>query len=103
MSKSTPKVKAKLVEEYDDYNPLITDEHRAIMRELGYIHESDVERISCTSPLSRKRWKSPVGVMFGIERWYSLVDLKRHLDHKVAEKLIRNDEESSTTDVVSLT
>ena len=77
----------------------ITDRHREIMLSIGYVHESDVEIITTTSPVSRKRWKSPVGVMFGCEKYYSVVDIKRSLDAKLTDKLLERDD---TDNVASL-
>lgn len=51
-----------------------------LMHRIGYIHETEIEIATSTTPRSRARWKSPRGVMFGNEKWYPLDEVKRHLD-----------------------
>lgn len=77
----------------------ITEKQRDIMLSIGYIHESDLESISSTSPLSRKRWKSPkdpVGVMLGCEKWFPVVGIKKLLDAKFTEKKNEKDDSVSS-------
>lgn len=57
---------------------------REWMRSLGYVHETEIQHATSTTPRSRLRWKSPRGVMFGNEKWYSLDEVKRHLDARAS-------------------
>jgi hypothetical protein len=56
-----------------------------IMHSIGYVHESELQKASSTTPRTRARWKSPRGVMFGNERWFPVAEVKRYLDAKIAE------------------
>lgn len=51
-----------------------------LMHGIGYMHESEVEIVTSTTPRSRARWKSPRGVMFGNEKWFPIAEVKKHLD-----------------------
>lgn len=53
---------------------------REWMRAIGFVHESEIEHATSTSPRSRARWRSPRGVMFGCEKWYPLREIQRHLE-----------------------
>ena len=57
---------------------------RAWMRSLGYVHETEIQHATSTTPRSRARWKSPRGVMFGNEKSFPLDEVKRHLDARAA-------------------
>jgi hypothetical protein len=50
------------------------------MRSIGYVHETEIQHATSTTPRSRTRWKSPRHVQFGNEYWYPLDEVKRHLD-----------------------
>lgn len=56
-----------------------------LFHRIGYLHETEIERASSTTPRSRTRWKSPRGVMFGNEKWYPIDEVKRHLDARAAD------------------
>ena len=55
-----------------------------LMHRIGYLHETEIETATSTTPRSRARWKSPRGVMFGNEKWYPLDEVRRHLDARAA-------------------
>ena len=64
-------------------HPINIDEGvREWMRSIGYIHESEIEHATLTTPRSRARWTQPRGIMFGNERWYPISGIKRDLDAK---------------------
>lgn len=65
----------------DTDHPINIDEGvREWMRSLGYVHDSEVQHASSTTPRTRARWRSLRGVQFGNERWYPLDEVRRHLD-----------------------
>jgi hypothetical protein len=55
-----------------------------LMHRIGYMHETEIQTASSTTPRTRARWKSPRRVMFGNEPWYPLDEVKRHLDARAA-------------------
>jgi hypothetical protein len=55
------------------------------MHDIGFIHESEIELITGTTPRSRMRWKSPRGVMFGNEKRYPLDEIRRHSEDRAAD------------------
>ena len=65
------------------------------MRNIGFIHASDVEEWTSTVSRTRARWKSLRPVYFGKEAYYRLSDIKRHLD-------IKADQNMDTEELVSL-
>lgn len=65
--------------------PTIPAAQLDLMHKIGYLHESELEIISSTTPRSRMRWKSPKGVMLGTEKYYTLQSVKQHLDALAAE------------------
>ena len=65
------------------------------MRNIGFIHASDVEEWTSTVSRTRARWKSLCPVYFGKEAYYRLSDIKRHLD-------IKADQNMDTEELVSL-
>lgn len=58
---------------------------RESMLRIGYVHESEIEVMTSTTPRTRARWSDLKGVMFGNEKWYPLSEVKRHLDAKANE------------------
>ena len=54
------------------------------MREIGYVHDMEVEEATSTVSRTRARWKPLKPVYFGNEPWYQLADIKRHLDERAA-------------------
>jgi hypothetical protein len=65
------------------------------MRNIGFIHSSDVEEWTSTVSRTRARWKSLRPVYFGKEAFYRLSDIKRHLE-------IKADQNMDTEEMVSL-
>ena len=65
------------------------------MRNIGFVHSSDVEEWTSTVSRTRARWKSLRPVYFGKEAYYRLSDIKRHLD-------IKADQNMDTEEMVSL-
>jgi hypothetical protein len=74
--------------QFDTDSPIRIDSGvRAWMLKLGYVHESELEEATSTTPRSRRRWKSPAYVTFGNERWYPLAEIKHHLEARAAEPM----------------
>ena len=63
----------------------VAEHVRLFMLELGYIHETDLQEATSTSPRTRARWRPPRGLLFGNEKWYALDEVKRHLEARAAE------------------
>ncbi len=64
----------------ENQRPGIPSHIKAWMLELGFVHDSDVEKATSTAPRTRARWKPLRPVYFGKEAWYQLSDIKRHLN-----------------------
>jgi hypothetical protein len=72
-----------------------TEAIRAWMRDIGFVHASEIEEATSTVSRTRARWKSLRPVYFGKEAYYRLTDIKRHLDS-------RADQSVDTAELVSL-
>jgi hypothetical protein len=68
----------------------INAEVRTWMRSIGFVHESEVEDATCTTPRFRKAWPLRP-IQFGLENWYALEDIQQHLNVRSAES--RKDQE----------
>ena len=70
----------------------IPEEIREWMLELGYVHDSEVEKATSTVSRTRARWRPLRPVYFGKEPYYQLADIKRHLDERAAINVIDDDD-----------
>ena len=76
-------LKGDILNGYDKDGKPIPKEVLETMHNLGFLHDSEVALLTGTSERTRARWLDPPSIMFGNERWWPLVAIKKHLEAKM--------------------